>query len=272
MKYREKLGIYAPNTQDWSQRALNILEDDTFSWVVLREDQSKAKAEWLHHLGKRIILQATDHFNGDPHQAPGRIARELWALAQGFREYAAKIVLDNEPNYQPQGQDRWFAEQYARYYRALVAYWQWLDDGSRWELVSPAFVWSPFHNPLYWQQVLATTIYAPNMGAHSYWQTLSQRQSPDWALPWRKATRPYRNSDVFVLEMGCTNPMLTPVQRAQEEITFIRENVAEVVMLTRFILEGTSEWQFHFLTDDQLELYRQLANEEIPETEASDES
>ena len=245
-------GIYMPNRDYVPGNAQVRYDTAHFAWAVVRTDSGPLIGRWCKDRNADIIIQCPDHFNRYPPRDPYAYANTCLAAADPFRPFAHKICLDNQPNLVAIHGGRWFAEEWARWYRALAASFRWLDKRCHWQLVYPA-ICQPYTNlGRYWLQVGIENLRESEfLGVHVYWAG-----HEDYSLGRAEITlQPYEDlqldKPILVLEYGDGDFSTPDETEAKDYLDFVTNAPDQVKACCKFILEGTQEWSDFYLTDRQ---------------------
>jgi len=249
---RERSGIYGANVASWSSTQWGLLDTGRFSWVVIRTDCSPEMALLARQRGLKVVMQFPDRFNQHRGDSPAGYAVECHERLKPFAEYSSLAVLDNEPNLiDPKGH-WWYADQFCRWYRAVVAEFRYQDPSVPWQIVFPAMASAPQLGFDRWLEVNEENIReSAGVGSHCYWYTREQLTEPYWGGSWRQVAKVYPWQRIFVLEYGVLPPGPEEIEKAQLQADFVRSLEEPVVMAAKFILGGTKEWEPHWLTERQ---------------------
>lgn len=247
---KEISGIYGANIPQWSEDHWYLVGLGSFKWAVVRTDCNPDVAKTLYELGIEVILQMPDGFNQNPYQSPAAWARRCWCDAQKFKEFSDIICLDNEPNLCQVEHSPWYAEQFCRWYRAVLALWRFEDPGGRWKVLFPALSPTQHLHPEMWFNISEENVHESDaLAAHSYW--------PGSILP----GSPYQDEfhcmmhnlapdkDIYILEYGSPSTICGDEAKAQSYNRFLKSLPDYVKCACAFILGGTPEWSDWFITE-----------------------
>lgn len=240
---REVLGLYGPNRPSWRDHDYEALKRAGVSWVVWRLNADPAAPAILASAGYRVIAQAPDRFNGNAHLDPAQQAARDYEVVQRTCPPGTPYVPDNEPNPNPLRAGTWYAEQWARYLRAYMAVWRWLDAAGNYPLITPALAVGPDRNGELWLDIGAENLREANgQGMHAYWQDEFSIQNPHFGAPWELGDLPAAGAALYVLEYANTLPNLTHADTLDQYETFLRGLPAHVRCANLFGLNLTPDW------------------------------
>lgn len=244
-----KSGIYCPNTKTWQDSERRNIEQGGFTWAVCRTDTSLSEALWLHEHKMTIIMQLPDYFGNNYWSDPGIRAKQILRSLDKFKGVSMCVALDNEPNLAHDGCRNWFAEQFCRWYRALVACFRFYSPGSHWKIIFPGICMAPQRNWQYWIKINSENISESyGLGIHSYWQTESQLNEQIQLL---RSGLNFANlplSNLFVLEYSNSFPEADEQVKINQYTHFIRSLPHAVRCAAMFIGGGTDQWHNFWLT------------------------
>ncbi|MCL5026633.1 MAG: hypothetical protein M1531_09105 [Chloroflexi bacterium] len=248
----ERSGIYGANDIGWPDRLWNLVELGTFRWMVVRADSGPSIAARARAMELKVIVQMPDHFNRGSWDAPGDHAQKCHLALKPFEPFSGLAVLDNEPNLVARKGSRWYAEEFCRWYRAVVAEFRYQDSASPWELIFPGMAMTPLLDIDYWMEVNRENIQeSRGIGVHCYWYNRSQLDEPYWGGSWRQVASMYPDRELYILEYGELPPGSLGSGMAQNQADFVADLTDPVVCACKFILGGTKEWQHFFLDEAQ---------------------
>lgn len=248
-EYRTKSGIYCPNTNRWTDEEKHLITLGNFTWAVCRTDCSVSDVTWLKHQGIEIIMQLPDFFADHCHFDPGTRALLVYRELRPFTPLSHYAVLDNEPNLHQDRCRDWFAEQFCRWYRSVVATFRFYDPGSMWKLIFPGLCLSEERNWRYWLQINQENIresYA--VGMHPYWQGSRQMVDRLQLLGSPKLSYLTLGRSLFCLEYGNSLPGCGETEKITQYTTFINALPEIVTCANLFIAGGTEDWRHFWLT------------------------
>jgi len=240
-------GVYGSNIPWWPDEHYELIAKAGFSSVIVRTDTSPEVAERLEEAGFRVIVQTLEHFAGNPWANPRDVAETYFARAAPFAKYSEYLIVENEPNVHEERAGQWYGEQFCRYIRAVWAYFKWLDPGSHWKLISPAMCNLPDRYPLRWYQACRETFESFDfIGVHCYWQSVWQRDNPEWGELYRWVRKLFPKKAMMITEYGNSNPQASDDERIRDYVAFLSKLPRYVVSAHLFILGGTDDWKiFH---------------------------
>lgn len=248
----ERNGIYGANILFWTEDQWRLVELGRFKWAVVRTDTDPSVAKRCRDLGIKVIMQMPDRFNQGDWPQPAFYAEVCHKALKPFENYSALAVLDNEPNRIDSHASPWFAEEFCRWYRAMVAEFRYQDSSGPWELIHPAMAHTPLLGADYWLEVNRENIReSRGIGVHSYWYTREQLDAPYWGGSWRQVREMYPGQDIYILEYGQLSTTGAVRTIAENEQVFVRGLEDPVQCACRFILGGTQEWRSQWLSESE---------------------
>lgn len=246
-----KSGIYLPNDSQLRSGHFDLLRAGQFKWAVARFGFAQGQLEEQTEQGLTIIMQAPDHFSDAPFSDPWAYAAWCYQQLMSYEGISTIAVLDNEPNLDVCRSSLWHAEQFCRWYRAVVAHFRYLDPGSHWRLPFPALVAHPLSNWSAWLAINEENIdESDGLAWHSYWQTPDQMFSPDWAWGFEEASKEFGGPDVYITEYSNSAPDTPGVVQGEQYQQFLKQLPDYVQMAAKFILGGTEVWRSFWLTPE----------------------
>jgi len=259
----EKSGIYGSNVGIWSDRDKKLFKLGRFKWAVVRTDTSETMADFCRSLGATVIMQFPDVFNTGRWPDPGDYARHCIEVLSRFVRFSDIVALDNEPNVHPAKCGRWYAEEFCRWYRAVVACFRYHDPGSYWKLLFPPLCPLPWHNPgLWWEINYENVIESDGVALHTYWQTYSQFDDLNFGENYRTLPGYIQEKGVYILEYGSAPNDLDEEDRIEMYPQFIKRLPNYIKCACAFILGGTHHWRDWWITGRIALALRGLKEEE----------
>jgi len=251
-------GAYGSNTWLWDTTDYWKLDVAKFKWAVVRLDTTPEVCQALASRGVKIILQAPDIFNKGMVD-PGIYARNVWEKAWLRARWARYIVLDNEPNLYIDRASRWWAEQYTRWYRAVMATFRYYDSYTcHFRIIHPAFVSHEAHNFETWLAITQENqIESDAVSAHCYWEQHDLMTDLEFGGSWLRVKGQYPHKPLFITEFCPAIPGLSPQEKAQEIGLYLNFTTEDVVAVCYFILGGTKDWEkYHLSAEEAKEIGR----------------
>jgi len=246
----EKSGIYGSNVGLWSERDKELFKLGRFKWAVVRTDTNAIMADFATSLGATVIMQFPDQFNTGHWPPPGDYARFCYDTLTHFSQFSHIAVLDNEPNLHHSKSGRWFAEEFCRWYRAVVACFRYLDPGSHWKLLFPGLVPMPWHNPLLWHDINRENIEeSDGVAWHVYWQFQHQFRHLDFGESYKALSDWVIDRGIYITEYGVSPGFLDEDYKVAMYPEFIRSLPYWIRCACLFILGGTDHWRDWWLTE-----------------------
>lgn len=259
MTLRDILGLYGPNKPKWSEEAYQAIIDSRVSWVVWRLDADPEAPQILASKGINVICQDIDGWSADPFAAPALEA------AQAFNEVCERcppgtpFVFENEPNLDPKRAGIWHAEQWARFARAYMAQWRWLDPAGQFPLILPALAVGPDRNGRLWHRTNWENLReCDGIGLHAYWQQPDQVMQPDFGQPWALLDHAFSARESYVLEYANTHPGLTHADTRDQYNLFLHSLPLTVKCACLFGVDLTDEWSRFSVSRDVIEWLARL--------------
>lgn len=245
-------GIYMPNAQAIPADAIRRYHQAKFTWAVVRTDSHPDIARFASQRGARVIMQAPDCYNRYPPPSPWRHAQNILEALMPYIPYSDIVCLDNEPNLGAVTGTQWHAEQFTRWYRALVATFRFIDTHCRWRLAMPAIC-----HPFTADARAFLTVGKENflesefISVHVYWNGHGHFVA---GAP-QETIQPYLDLypayPLLITEYGDADPTTPDHQEAQDYYNFVLLQPDRVLASCKFILHGTQDWQHFYLTDMQ---------------------
>lgn len=243
-------GIYGANVPSWPERLWRLVGIGEFNWAVVRTDCNPTVARRLRDAGIEVILQLPDGFNRDPHQNPAAWVERCRHAAIEFGEFSHIICLDNEPNLCQGGSGSWYAEQFCRWYRAVLALWRFHDPGGKWTVLFPALSPGTQLHPKLWLDINVENVRESDaLASHSYWPGSIPPGVSNLDIFHVVIHDLAPNKDIYILEYGSPSTVVSDEAKAEGYVQFLRRLPPYVKSACMFILGGTPEWHDWFLTD-----------------------
>ena len=245
----EHHGIYVSNRAQLTEEEYQLVRDGRFRKAIVRLDTSVDVAARLEDMGLEIFIQATDMFNRSTSD-PALYARTIWDRLQVFQPFARWITLDNEPNLFPEKAGQWWAEQYTRWFRAVMAAFRYYDGYTcHWKLIHPAFCQQPGRYSKQWIKTCRENILESEaMSAHCYWTEGVGIKSPLGGYSYEAYRKLYPNHPLYITEYNPNVIWFSDEQRAAQAVEYLDsvQRVAEGAFW--FILGGTQTWKRFWLS------------------------
>lgn len=247
---RDISGIYGANIPQWSEDHWYLVGVGGFKWAVVRTDCDPDVAKTLHEGGIEVILQMYDGFNQAYHRNPAAWVERCRDHAKAFKDFSHIICLDNEPNLCQQNSTPWYAEQFCRWYRAVLALWRFNDPEGRWTVLFPAL--SPMEHllPKKWLEINEENIRESDaLASHSYWPgtILPRNVYRDLFHEELHGMAPLK--DIYILEYGSPDTEFGDEAKVRGYNQFLKSLPNYVKCACAFILGGTPEWSNWFITE-----------------------
>jgi len=248
---RSKSGVYGANITHWQNSHWELLDQGRFTWAIVRSDCDPDIARACHQRDIQVIVQFPDRFNAGDIPHPEEYAEDCILKLHEFAEHSSIAILDNEPNLSAERCSRWWAEEYTRWYRALVACFRYHDRECHWKLVMPAMTGTARYNPLDWIRINRENFdESDSISAHCYWQTPTQMTFRNYGGYHRLLHQYYPVKRIFITEYGNSNPEASPTDRASQYPAYLVTLPDYVTAAFVFILGGTPEWSLFHLTPE----------------------
>ena len=255
----DRNGIYMPNRSGVTSHDRDLLDKARFRWAVVRTDSTFLIARLCQKQGMKVIVQCPDHWNKDPFADPIAWAKECLKAAKPFAEFSNIICLDNEPNLAGIHGGRWFAEEWTRWYRAMAAYFRYIDKRCHWRLVYPAICQPDSQLGDDWLEVgIENQKESEFVGAHVYWPGHEAYQDGSALRQIDAYLVHHPAPNILVLEYGDGDFRTPDGVEADDYADFVKAAPDQVKACCKFILSGTAEWEDFVLTDLQAERLGQL--------------
>lgn len=255
----EKNGIYMPNTPNCPGDAWSKFQKARFQWALVRADVGLEYAKKLCLGGLEVVVQMPDLFNNYPFYDPGIYAMKCARVLEPFASYSNIAVLDNEPNLSGERGTSWWAEQFTRWFRTVMAAFRYYDTACHWQLCFPGLChpWTP--DGSYWLQVGEENVLESEwVGIHSYWWSDAEFQASAGQREVKVYTGMFPQAKFLVLEYGDSSPDTSPARLARQDVSFLKTLPHQVHAGCKFILHGTKDWSRYFLTDEEAEALGKL--------------
>jgi len=216
----------------------------------VRTDTNISMADFATSLGATVIMQFPDQFNTGHWPPPGDYAKFCYDTLIHFSQFSNIAVLDNEPNLHYTKSGRWYAEQFCRWYRAVVACFRYLDPGSHWKLLFPGLCPLPWHNWGLWYEINEENIVeSDGIAWHTYWQTLEQFDSTAFGENYLPIPEYMKEKGLYITEYGVAPGVLDEEDRISLYPEFITRLPDYVHCACVFILGGTEHWRDWWITE-----------------------
>jgi len=246
----EKSGVYGSNVGIWSDRDKKLFKLGRFRWAVVRTDTDVRMADFAKTLGATVIMQFPDEFNTGRWPDPGDYARHCYEVLSRFTRFSNIVTLDNEPNVHPTKCGRWYAEEFCRWYRAVVACFRYLDPASHWKLLFPGLCPLPWHNVGLWYEINEENIVeSDGIAWHAYWQTLPQFDSTTYGENYLPVPEYFKAKGLYITEYGVAPGVLDEEDKISLYPEFIKRLPDYVHCACVFILGGTHHWRDWWITE-----------------------
>ena len=243
-------GVYGANIPVWTDDLWRLVDLGGFQWMVVRSDVGPGEARLASERGIEVLLQFPDHFNKHPWSHPGQYAVEAFRKAQAFKPFARYIILDNEPNLYPERAGQWYAEQFTRWFRAVVAVFRFFDHESYWRILFPGLCFLPDRNPELWLRINAENLRETwGVCSHDIWQSWGQLYDPHFGKAHDLVWSIYPPARVFITEYANSLPGLSENDKATQYCHFLSTLPRNVQCACLFILGGTEDWRDFWLTE-----------------------
>jgi len=244
-----KSGIYGANIPWWDDSLFELVGEGRFKWAVVRTDTSPVMAQRLFYQGLDVVMQFPDTFNRWALPSPGEAARAMLNTLRPFTPFSKIVCLDNEPNLEIDRSSNWYAEEFTRWYRALVAAFRYYDRLCHWQPVFPAIIGHPQRNYDYWLGVNKENILESEyVAVHCYWDRAWHMTEYEHGGLYLRYHGWYPEKKLLILEYNSCKPDVTEAELCQQLPQYLVGLPDYVLCACYFILGGTPEWNKFWLT------------------------
>jgi len=246
----EKSGIYGSNVGIWSEQDKRLFKLGKFKWAVVRTDCAPTMADFCQSLGAIVIMQFPDEFNTERWPDPGEYAKHCYEVLSHFTQFSNIAILDNEPNVYHTRSGLWYAEEFCRWYRAVLACFRYLDPASYWKLLFPGLCPLPSHNPELWLEINKENVLeSDGVAWHTYWQTKAQFEALEYGRNYEFLPGWVQEKGIYIVEYGASSLFLGGEDKIWMYPEFVRRLPDYIKCACLFILGGTDHWRDWWITE-----------------------